>query len=98
MVALPGVLANDSDVDGDALTAVLETRPLNGTLLLQERIRAEEELKKYRDFLEERVREQALGFSLAFNALELGVTTLAGWFFLMGEGMKFGELLPRNRR
>src|SRR5206468_1836983 len=33
-LAAPGVLANDSDVDGDALTAVLGTGPLNGTLAL----------------------------------------------------------------
>ena len=33
-VAAPGVLGNDSDVDGDSLTAVLETGPANGTLAL----------------------------------------------------------------
>jgi CSLREA domain-containing protein len=33
-VAAPGVLANDSDVDGDALTAVLDSPPLSGTLAL----------------------------------------------------------------
>src|SRR5207249_3082628 len=33
-VASPGVLANDSDVDGDALTAVLASGPANGTLTL----------------------------------------------------------------
>ena len=33
-VAAPGVLANDTDVDGDALTAVLVTGPANGTLTL----------------------------------------------------------------
>ena len=30
----PGVLANDSDVDGDALTVILVTQPLHGTLVL----------------------------------------------------------------
>lgn len=34
-VAAPGVLANDRDVDGDPLTAVLVAPPLNGTLTLQ---------------------------------------------------------------
>lgn len=34
IVAAPGVLANDSDVDGDALTAVLEFNVTNGTLTL----------------------------------------------------------------
>lgn len=33
-VSGPGVLANDSDPDGDALTAVLVTRPSNGTVRL----------------------------------------------------------------
>ena len=33
-VILPGVLRNDTDVDGDALTAVLVSAPSNGTLLL----------------------------------------------------------------
>ncbi|MFN7572238.1 MAG: tandem-95 repeat protein, partial [Betaproteobacteria bacterium] len=33
-VALPGVLGNDSDVDGDALTAVVDTRPSHGELTL----------------------------------------------------------------
>ncbi len=33
-VAAPGVLGNDSDVDGDGLTAVLDTNPANGTLTL----------------------------------------------------------------
>ena len=33
---------------------------LKGALLLEERVRAENELKKYRDFLEERVRERTL--------------------------------------
>ena len=33
-VAAPGVLANDSDADGDALTAVLVTGPAHGTLTL----------------------------------------------------------------
>ena len=33
-IAAPGVLGNDTDVDGDALTAVLVTPPVNGTLIL----------------------------------------------------------------
>ncbi|MFN7882837.1 MAG: Ig-like domain-containing protein, partial [bacterium] len=33
-VALPGVLGTDSDVDGDALTAVVDTRPSHGELTL----------------------------------------------------------------
>ncbi|MGH9459365.1 MAG: beta strand repeat-containing protein [Thermoanaerobaculia bacterium] len=33
-IAAPGVLANDTDVDGDALTAALVTAPANGTLAL----------------------------------------------------------------
>lgn len=33
-VAAPGVLANDTDGDGDALTAVLETAPANGSVSL----------------------------------------------------------------
>ena len=33
-VAIPGVLANDSDVDGDPLTAVLVSSSSNGTLIL----------------------------------------------------------------
>jgi VCBS repeat-containing protein len=33
-VAAPGVLGNDSDVDGDPLTAVLDTGPTHGTLTL----------------------------------------------------------------
>ena len=33
-VSLPGVLGNDSDPDGDALTAVLVTHPTNGTVTL----------------------------------------------------------------
>lgn len=33
-VAAPGVLANDSDPDGDAITAALETGPAHGTLAL----------------------------------------------------------------
>ncbi|NQV23048.1 MAG: tandem-95 repeat protein, partial [Rhodopirellula sp.] len=33
-VTLPGILANDSDIDGDALTAVLLAGPTNGTLTL----------------------------------------------------------------
>jgi len=35
MVAAPGVLANDTDVDGDALTAALASGPSHGTLALQ---------------------------------------------------------------
>jgi VCBS repeat-containing protein len=34
VAALTGVLANDTDVDGDPLTAVLDTGPSNGTLTL----------------------------------------------------------------
>ncbi len=34
VVAAPGVLGNDSDVDGDSLTAVNVTNPANGTLTL----------------------------------------------------------------
>ncbi|MEO5917529.1 MAG: Ig-like domain-containing protein [Luteolibacter sp.] len=34
-VAAPGVLANDSDLDGDSLTAVLDVAPTSGTLVLQ---------------------------------------------------------------
>src|SRR5213075_2155885 len=33
-VAAPGVLANDSDVDGDALSAILATGPIHGTVAL----------------------------------------------------------------
>ena len=33
-VELPGVLANDTDADGDALTAAVVTGPANGTLVL----------------------------------------------------------------
>src|SRR5207247_4119985 len=33
-VAAPGVLANDTDVDGDALTAALASGPAHGTLTL----------------------------------------------------------------
>jgi len=33
-VAAPGVLANDSDVDGDTLQALLQTAPTNGSLTL----------------------------------------------------------------
>ena len=33
-VAAPGVLANDSDIDGDSLTAILATGPSNGTVVL----------------------------------------------------------------
>ena len=34
VVAAPGVLANDTDVDGDPLTAALETTPSSGTVVL----------------------------------------------------------------
>ncbi|HSM57101.1 MAG TPA: Ig-like domain-containing protein, partial [Candidatus Sulfomarinibacteraceae bacterium] len=34
-IAAPGVLANDSDPDGDALTALLDSAPGNGQLVLQ---------------------------------------------------------------
>src|SRR5206468_629563 len=34
VIAAPGVLANDSDVDGDALTAILVSGPAHGTLTL----------------------------------------------------------------
>jgi VCBS repeat-containing protein len=34
VIGAPGVLANDNDVDGDPLTAVLETGPSHGTLTL----------------------------------------------------------------
>src|SRR5207247_1632196 len=33
-VSAPGILANDSDVDGDALSAVLVSNPTHGTLTL----------------------------------------------------------------
>src|SRR5262249_56410267 len=33
-IAAPGVLANDTDVDGDRLTAILVSGPRNGTLTL----------------------------------------------------------------
>ena len=33
-VAAPGVLGNDSDVDGNPLTAVRNTSPSNGSLIL----------------------------------------------------------------
>src|SRR5205823_2691335 len=33
-VSAPGVLANDSDVDGDSLSAVLVSQPTHGTLTL----------------------------------------------------------------
>ena len=33
-VAAPGVLGNDSDPDGDSITAILVTDPLNGTVAL----------------------------------------------------------------
>ncbi|MEZ6039830.1 MAG: Ig-like domain-containing protein [Planctomycetaceae bacterium] len=33
-ITLPGILANDSDVDGDGLTAVLVAGPSNGSLIL----------------------------------------------------------------
>ncbi len=35
VIPLPGVLANDSDPDGDALSAILASNPANGTLTLQ---------------------------------------------------------------
>gem|GEM_PF-1206202 len=35
-VTAPGVLGNDSDADGDGLTAVIETLPINGSLILNE--------------------------------------------------------------
>jgi hypothetical protein len=35
-VAAPGVLANDADIDGDALSAVLQSPPLVGTLIFEE--------------------------------------------------------------
>ena len=34
VTAAPGVLGNDSDADGDGLTAVLETAPITGTLVI----------------------------------------------------------------
>src|SRR4029077_595973 len=34
VLAAPGVLANDTDADGDSLTAVLVTGPTNGTIVL----------------------------------------------------------------
>jgi len=34
VIAAPGVLGNDSDADGDPLTAILDTGPSNGTLTL----------------------------------------------------------------
>jgi VCBS repeat-containing protein len=34
VIAAPGVLGNDSDVDGDALSALVETAPANGMLTL----------------------------------------------------------------
>jgi len=33
-VAAPGVLANDSDVDGDTLSAILVSQPAHGSLTL----------------------------------------------------------------
>src|SRR5439155_26290674 len=36
-VAAPGVLANDSDVDGDTLSAILVSQPTHGTLSSEER-------------------------------------------------------------
>ncbi|MCR9296696.1 MAG: Ig-like domain-containing protein, partial [bacterium] len=36
VVETPGVLSNDSDVDGDSLTVVVDTLPQNGTLVLAE--------------------------------------------------------------
>jgi hypothetical protein len=35
-VSLPGILANDIDIDGDVLTAVLVAGPANGTLTLKD--------------------------------------------------------------
>ncbi len=35
VVGAPGILANDSDVDGDVLTAVVSNQPLHGSLSLQ---------------------------------------------------------------
>jgi VCBS repeat-containing protein len=35
VVLVPGVLANDSDVDGDSLTAVLSEQPQHGSLVLE---------------------------------------------------------------
>ncbi|NEU06732.1 tandem-95 repeat protein, partial [Flavihumibacter sp. R14] len=32
-VPLPGVMTNDSDIDGDAITAIKVTDPANGTLV-----------------------------------------------------------------
>ncbi|MDF0599064.1 Ig-like domain-containing protein, partial [Psychromarinibacter halotolerans] len=34
VISLPGVLANDTDVDGDTLSSIVETGPSNGTLSL----------------------------------------------------------------
>ena len=34
-ILAPGVLGNDEDIDGDDLTAILDTEPLSGTLQLQ---------------------------------------------------------------
>ncbi|MCP4308341.1 MAG: hypothetical protein GY788_26365, partial [bacterium] len=34
VIAAPGLLANDSDADGDSLTAILDTGPATGTLAL----------------------------------------------------------------
>ncbi len=34
-VDAPGVLANDTDLDGDVLTAVIATEPAHGTVVLQ---------------------------------------------------------------
>ena len=48
------MLANDTDVDGDALTAVLVTGPANGTLTLNAdgslHLHAERELQRHRHF------------------------------------------------
>src|SRR6185369_10903781 len=33
-ISLPGVLSNDSDIDGDALMAILVTQPANGFVTL----------------------------------------------------------------
>ncbi|NEU06716.1 hypothetical protein GZH53_00165, partial [Flavihumibacter sp. R14] len=32
-IAAPGILVNDSDIDGDAITAIKVTDPANGTLV-----------------------------------------------------------------
>ena len=38
VVVAPGVLSNDSDVDGDVLTAILDSTVSNGSLVLKERV------------------------------------------------------------